>query len=137
MSVTTIGSSTSPTSAAPAASSAATPTVDYNSFLKLMIAEIQNQDPTNPSDPTQYMSQLASFSNVEQSIQSNTKLDSILTTSSLTQAESVIGKTVSSSDGSTSGKVVSVSLGTAGAATATLADGTTLALGSGVTVSGS
>ncbi len=102
-----------------------------------MIAELKNQDPTAPADPTTFMSQLASFSNVEQAVQSNTKLDAILTTTSLSQAESVIGRTVSSADGATSGKVVSVSLGAAGAATATLASGATLALTSGVTVSGS
>ena len=75
---------------------------------------MKNQDPTSPSDPTQYLSQLASFSNVEQAVQTNSKLDTLLTTSSLTQAESVLGKTVSSADGSLSGKVTSVALGTGG-----------------------
>ena len=71
---------------------------------------MKNQDPTSPSDPTQYLSQLASFSNVEQAVQTNSKLDTMLTTSSLTQAEGVIGKTVTSGDGSVSGQVVSVAL---------------------------
>ena len=90
---------TNPTAANTAAAAA---TVDYNSFLKLMVQELKNQDPTNPSDPTQYLSQLASFSSVEQGIQTNGKLDSLLTTSSLSQAEGVIGKQVTSADKSVS-----------------------------------
>src|SRR5579875_1548845 len=98
-----VGSATSTTSSSssssPATSSASATTVDYNSFLQLMVQELQNQDPTNPSDPTQYLSQLASFSNVEQAVNTNTKLDTLLMTSSLTQAETVIGKQVTSADG--------------------------------------
>jgi flagellar basal-body rod modification protein FlgD len=124
---------TSTSNTAAAASSAAT--VDYNSFLKLMVAELQNQDPTNPADPTQYMSQLASFSAVGQAVQTNQKLDTILTTSALSQAESAIGHTVTSADGQTSGTVSSVSIGKDGSVTATLVGGATLSLGSGVTIS--
>ena len=36
-----------------------------NEFMTLMIAQIQNQDPTNPIDGTEYVSQLAQFSQVE------------------------------------------------------------------------
>lgn len=51
-------------------------TLDYNNFLQLLVAQLQNQDPTNPSDPTQFVSQLASFSAVEQQVNTNSKLDS-------------------------------------------------------------
>ena len=130
-----VGSATSTTNSTPTSTAAQAATVDYNSFLKLLVQQLQNQDPTNPTDPTQYLSQLASFSNVEQGIQTNSKLDTLLTTASLTQAETVIGKTVTSSDGSVSGKVVSVSLGSGGVARATLANGSNLPLDTSVTVS--
>ena len=120
---------------ATSAANAATATVDYISFLKLLVAELQNQDPTNPTDPTQYMSQLASFSAVGQTVQTNQKLDTMLTTSALQQADTAIGRTVTSSDGKISGKVTSVSIGSSGTITATLANGQTLALGNGVMVS--
>ena len=124
---------TSTSSTSTAAASAAT--VDYNSFLKLLVAELQNQDPTSPADPTQYMSQLASFSAVGQTIQTNTKLDTLLTSSALTQAENTVGRTVTSADGNTTGTVTSVAIGTGGTVTATLATGQTVVMGSGVTVS--
>lgn len=84
--------------------------VDYQSFLKLLVAQMRNQDPTNPMDPTQYVTQLATFSQVEQSVQINTKLADILATSQLSQASSVIGKELTSADGSTTGVVKEVKL---------------------------
>ena len=128
-------SSTGTTSSSSSAATAAGAMVDYNSFLTLLVAELKNQDPTNPTDPTQYMSQLASFSAVGQNVQTNQKLDTMLTTSALSQADSAIGHTVTSADGTVKGLVSSVSIGTDGTVTATLAGGQTLALGSGVTVS--
>ena len=67
--------------------------VDYQSFLKLLIAEMKNQDPTKPMDSTQYVAQLATFSQVEQSVQTNTKLDQIMQSSALSQADALIGRT--------------------------------------------
>ena len=37
-------------------------------FLQLLVAQMKNQDPTNPSDPTQFVTQLAQFSELEQVI---------------------------------------------------------------------
>ncbi|WP_353644819.1 flagellar hook assembly protein FlgD [Mesorhizobium sp. WSM2239] len=84
--------------------------VDYQSFLKLLVAEMKNQDPTNPMDSTQYVAQLAAFSQVEQSVQINTKLDQLLQSSSLAQADALIGRTITSADGKVTGKVAEVRL---------------------------
>lgn len=109
-------------------------TLNYKEFLTLLVAELKNQDPTQPMDPTQQVSQLASFSAVEQQVQTNSTLSSLLANSNLSQAEAAIGKTATSSDGSVSGTVQSVTVSSTGA-TATLSNGKTLALGSGVTIS--
>lgn len=109
------------------------PTVDYTEFLQLLVAELKNQDPTSPTDPTQYMSQLASFSTVEQQVQTNATLDALLSA----QASNIIGKTVKSADGTVSGVVKSVELSSGGGAIAILASGTQVTLGPGVTVSAS
>ena len=108
--------------------------LDANSFLKMFLAQLQNQDPTNPADPTTFVSQLASFSAVEQQINTNSKLDALLTQSALSQAGSLIGRTVTSADGSVSGQVASVQI-SSGNMQATLTDGTTLTLGSGDKIS--
>jgi flagellar basal-body rod modification protein FlgD len=111
--------------------------VDYNTFLQLLIAEMKNQDPTNPMDTSQYMSQFAQLSSVEQAMQTNTKLDALLSSQSLSQANGLIGKTVSFTDStgaSFSGKVASVSINSDGSI-ATLENGTKVAIGPGLTIS--
>jgi flagellar basal-body rod modification protein FlgD len=112
-------------------------TVDYNTFLQLLIAEMQNQDPTNPMDTSQYMSQFAQLSSVEQAVQTNSKLDSLLSSQALSQADGLIGRNVSFTDStgaSMSGKIVSVSINSDGSI-ATLDDGTKVAVGPGLTLS--
>ena len=96
------------------ASGTAKADLDYDSFLKLLIASMKNQDPTNPNDPAETLSQLASFSSVEQSIKLNEKLESLLSVTSAGQAAALIGKTVSSLDGEYSGIAKSVELSTGG-----------------------
>ena len=108
--------------------------VDYQSFLKLLVAQMKNQDPTNPMDSTQYMAQLAAFSQVEQSVQMNTKLDQMLQSSTLEQAASIIGRTVTSADGETTGKVEEVRLISNGIV-AVLEGGKEVTVGPGVKIS--
>jgi flagellar basal-body rod modification protein FlgD len=107
--------------------------LDYNAFLKLLIAQLKYQDPTQPTDSTQFVAQLATFSQVEQSISTNSKLDTLLTAQALSLADGVIGRTVTSADGSISGTVQSVTITSAGA-TATLTNGGSVVLGAGVSI---
>ncbi|MFM2042810.1 MAG: putative basal-body rod modification protein FlgD [Pseudomonadota bacterium] len=51
---------------------------DTQSFLKLLTAQLTNQDPLSPVDPTQFVAQLAQFSTVEQAVESNTRLGEVL-----------------------------------------------------------
>lgn len=115
-------------------SKAGAASLDYTAFLRLLIAQMQNQDPTNPTDPAQWMGQIASFSNVEQAIQTNAKLDSMMTSMALTQVDGIIGHTVTSEDGTISGKVSSVRI-INGGAVATLESGKELFLGAGIKIS--
>ena len=132
MSVSTVSSST--TSTTSTSSSSNTSTLDYNAFLQLMIAQLKNQDPTSPMETSEYTSQLAAFSQVEQSVSTNAKLDSLLSATNLQNAEALVGRTLSNSDGSITGEVASVTL-YSDATVATLTDGTEVVLGSGITVS--
>ena len=51
---------------------------DFDTFLTLLTAQLRNQDPLKPVESTAFVAQLASFSAVEQQVQSNTKLENIL-----------------------------------------------------------
>ncbi|UVK40767.1 flagellar hook assembly protein FlgD [Mesorhizobium sp. AR10] len=124
---------TIPTGANQASQSTSKTAVDYQSFLKLLIAEMKNQDPTKPMDSTQYVAQLATFSQVEQSVQTNTKLDQIMQSSALSQADALIGRSITSADGKTTGTVASVRLASSGLI-AVLQNGTEVAVGPGVSV---
>ncbi len=140
--VTIVGSSTSTQSTASTAtttssassSDAAAASLDYNSFLKLLITQMQNQDPTDPMDATEQVSQLATFSQVEQSIKMNTNLESLISQSNLTNASNYIGKTITSADGKTSGVVAMVEVTSEGL-TATTTDGKLINISQGISIS--
>lgn len=131
--MTTIGDTTAASPAATASSSPSPQTLDYNAFLKLLLAQMQNQDPLNPIDSTEYVSQLASFSNVEQGLKMNAKLDQLLVVSNMSQAASMVGRSLTSADGATSGIVESVRVDASGA-TALLTNGQQVAIEAGVEI---
>ena len=105
--------------------------VDYDAFLTLLVAEMKNQDPTKPMESTDFIAQLATFSNVEQAVQTNEKLDALLTASALSHAD-VIGRTIRTPDGE--GTVASIRM-TDGAVEAILVDGRSVPLADGWTLS--
>jgi flagellar basal-body rod modification protein FlgD len=68
------GPATPPTSTDPLGSS----TLGKDDFLKLLMAQLANQDPTAPQDDTAFVAQLAQFSTLEQAQGTNSRLDSLL-----------------------------------------------------------
>lgn len=113
--------------------SSSSPSLDYDAFLQLFMAEMKNQDPTAPTSSTEYIAQFATFSQVEQSVATNTKLDGLLSSLALSQADGIIGRTLTSEDGSISGKVTAVRI-VNGGALADLDTGKSVVLGPGVVV---
>jgi len=105
---TAAATTTSSATGSTASKAAAKASVDYDSFLKLLIAQMKNQDPTDPMDASAQIAQLATFSQVEQAIQMNSNLETLITGNALTNASSYIGKTITSADEKTSGIVASV-----------------------------
>ncbi len=86
-----------------------------NDFLKLMIAQLQSQDPLNPGNTNEYISELAQFTEVEQTT-------NLANANELSGAVQLIGRTVhfsSPSGGTGTGKVSSVQ---------STADGTTVTI---------
>ena len=110
---------TSPTPAKTTGNSA----MSKDDFLKLMVAQLQQQDPLNPSDPTQFTAQLAQFSSLEQLINVNGNLSGISSQDALSSrvsAAGLIGKTVQ-----VSGSNLDVASGKAGKITYDLAAAST------------
>jgi flagellar basal-body rod modification protein FlgD len=50
---------------------------DKDMFLQLLVAQIKNQNPLNPADGTQFLSQLAQFSELEQMTQVRTEIEAL------------------------------------------------------------
>jgi flagellar basal-body rod modification protein FlgD len=69
------------TATASSSSSTSTDGLDKDAFLKIFLTQMQNQDPLNPMDATDFTSQLAQFSSLEQLYNVNTNLQSLETSS--------------------------------------------------------
>jgi flagellar basal-body rod modification protein FlgD len=99
----------SATSAATTTSSASAATKklsgNFQTFLTLLTSQLKNQDPTSPMDSNQFTQQLVMYSQVEQQIDTNSKLDSLIslgTTQTNSYAMSYIGKNVVLTNGEAS-----------------------------------
>jgi flagellar basal-body rod modification protein FlgD len=72
----------------------ASPALDKDSFLKLLVAQLQHQDPTSPQDSSQWTAQMAQFSTVEQLTNLASSTAASAKSSSMAQAVSLIGHEV-------------------------------------------
>ncbi len=71
-------------------------------FLQLLVAQLQNQDPLNPQDPTEFTAQLSQFSSLEQLFEVNNNLEKLSTGGAdmeRVSALSMIGKEVVAESG--------------------------------------
>lgn len=86
-----------------------TKTDDKNMFLNLMLQQLQNQDPTEPTSNTEWLSQLAQYSSLEQMTSMNEGLGNVMgyiqamyadmgASSEISQTLSLIGKEVTIKD---------------------------------------
>src|ERR1700720_4137539 len=70
---------------------------NFNEFLSLLTTQLQHQDPLSPLDTNQFTQQLVQFASVEQQINMNTQLTTLISlqqTAQATSALSFIGATV-------------------------------------------
>jgi flagellar basal-body rod modification protein FlgD len=103
MTTTTLPTTTTPTTtgspatAATNASGISDIAGNFNEFLTLLTTQLQNQDPLSPLDTNQFTQQLVQFASVEQQINMNTQLTTLISlqqTAQATSALSFIGATV-------------------------------------------
>jgi flagellar basal-body rod modification protein FlgD len=79
-------------SPAQAAATAAGPSLagNFNQFLLLLTTQLQHQDPTSPLDPNQFTQELVQFASVEQQINTNTSLSTLISLQQTQQAASAL-----------------------------------------------
>jgi flagellar basal-body rod modification protein FlgD len=107
---------------------------DYQSFLKLLVEQMKSQDPTNPTSSTEMLSQLASFSAVEQQTATNAKLAAISESLAILQSSTLVGMRATTADRQVSEKIQAV-YWQDGTPIAVLADGRNLTITSDLTLS--
>src|ERR1039458_10383047 len=72
--------------------------VNADTFLKLLVAQLQYQNPDNPVDSTQFLSQTASFEEVQELGSLQTSLSSLVTSQQAGAATSMLGQQVTGTD---------------------------------------
>lgn len=97
MTITTTTPATTPASSATSDVAGKSLAGNFNDFLKLLMTQLQNQDPTSPMDTNAFTSQLVQYASVEQQINANsnlTKLIQATQSNTLLQSSSLVGKQV-------------------------------------------
>ena len=69
-------------------------TSDFETFLRMLTTQMQNQDPLNPMEASDFAVQLATFSGVEQAVRTNQLLESLLAQSGLGELAGLVGLAV-------------------------------------------
>jgi flagellar basal-body rod modification protein FlgD len=72
--------------------------IDRDAFLRLLLAQIRNQDPLSPIQGEEFLSQLAQLTTLEQMWKMNESLQTFMTQEQLLQASALIGRTVQAMD---------------------------------------
>ncbi|WP_457323209.1 flagellar hook assembly protein FlgD [Roseateles sp. P5_E11] len=85
--------------------------IGIQDFLKILVAQLGNQDPLKPMDNQEFVTQLAQFTSLQQTQEMNDKLGSLLTAQASMQSVGLLGKTVdvTTETGATSGTVTALS----------------------------
>jgi flagellar basal-body rod modification protein FlgD len=118
--------------AQPAASTQATDAfgLSFDQLLKIVLTQLTYQDPLKPMDNFQFVSQLAQFSQIQQSQEMVQSLATLASAQATNQAAALLGKVVDVNAGpaSLSGEVTAISFGAGGTPTLTIetADGQTI-----------
>lgn len=103
--------------AVPSASGAdlQTNNVGLQDFLKILLTQLTYQDPLKPMDNQAFMAQIAQFTALQQAQETNTKMDTLISTQSALQSVALIGKTVdvTTASGQVTGVVTGLSFSAA------------------------
>ena len=86
--------------------------IGIEDFLKILSAQLNNQDPLKPVDNTEFIAQIAQFASLGQRRELNGKIDSLLSSQASTQSVGLLGKTIDATFGGQllTGRVTALSL---------------------------
>jgi flagellar basal-body rod modification protein FlgD len=105
--------------------------LSQSDFLNLLVAQLQNQDPTDPESDTDFAAQMAQFSTLDTMDSLNSTMDDYTQYSEMAQGASLIGATVSTTATDASGNLISgvvSSVGVSNGAVSLNVDGTSVPL---------
>ena len=120
----TTGTSPNPTTGSTSAVATSSTSMDQDTFLKLLVAQLKYQDPSNPADATQFLSETAQFT-VVQKLEALSTLDQqVLDTTRSQSAAGLIGKQVTYTDYSGTARTGTVTGTTLGSKPTLTVDGT-------------
>lgn len=106
--MTTSTDAVSGVSAAPSSTS-----LGMQDLMKILLTQLQYQDPTQPMDNAQFVAQIAQFATLDETRQMNQSMTQLAATESLTQSVGLLGRTVNyttASSGAGSGQVTLITL---------------------------
>jgi flagellar basal-body rod modification protein FlgD len=112
-SISSLGGSAGLPATAASFAPAAKPASQSPDFLKLLMVQMQNQNPMSPRNSNEFMSQMAQFSTVQGITQLNQSINSLVALQGLSQGAGLIGKSITysnASGGTSSGTVGSVAM---------------------------
>ena len=86
--------------------------LNMQDFLKILLTQLNYQDPMKPMDNQEFMAQLAQFTTLEQTQQLNTKIDQLISTQAALQSVGLIGRTadITVTSGTVTGTIKALSL---------------------------
>ena len=84
--------------------------ISQEDFLKILLTQLNYQDPLKPLDNQEFLAQMAQFSSLEQTRQLNERIDTLLTIQSSNQSIGLLGKTVdiATATGAVTGQVTTL-----------------------------
>jgi flagellar basal-body rod modification protein FlgD len=94
------------------APSTSTNAINQQDFLRILLTQLNSQNPLKPMDNTTFVAQLAQFSQLEQTQQMVTSMNQLVSVQTATQTVGLLGKTVSLLNGNSfaTGQVTGVSV---------------------------
>jgi flagellar basal-body rod modification protein FlgD len=98
---------------------------DKDTFLKLLVAQLKYQDPSNPADSTQFLAQTAQFTQVEKLADISEAMTTMVAAQNLQSVSNLVGKTIAYKDAAGAEVTGVVSSATLGGSSPTLKVGNT------------